>query len=80
MKRFAGFPPGKTRLSPIPAQFFSELLPEINHLGELKVTLYAFWFVDRQDGDTRYITYDDFVADQAFLNGLSKKVEMQKVF
>jgi DNA replication protein len=70
MKQFAGFPPGKTRLTPIPAQFFSELLPEIDHLGELKVTLYSIWFVDRQEGETRYISYEDFWADQAFVSGL----------
>ena len=36
---FAGFPSGKMHLTRIPAQFFSELLPQIDHLGELKVTL-----------------------------------------
>ena len=70
MKRFAGFPPGKIHLTPLPAQFFSELLPEIDHLGELKVTLYAIWFVERQQGEMRYILYEDFWADQTFVSGL----------
>lgn len=70
MKRFSGFPAGKTHLTPIPAAFFSELLPEIDDLGELKVTLYAIWFVDRQEGETRYITAADFSSDETLLAGL----------
>ncbi|MDR3575760.1 MAG: DnaD domain protein [Anaerolineaceae bacterium] len=71
MSPFRGFPPGKVRFTPIPAQFFSELLPEIDHLGEMKVTLYALWFLDRQEGSPRYITYDDFAGDERLLAGLS---------
>jgi DNA replication protein len=67
---FAGFPAGKTRLTPIPAQFFSELLPEIDHLGELKVCLYAMWFMDRLEEAVRYITYADFEADELLTAGL----------
>ena len=36
---FGGFPDGKTHLTRIPAAFFGELLPQIDHLGELKLTL-----------------------------------------
>jgi DNA replication protein len=68
---FRGFPPGKVRFTPLPAQFFSELLPEIDHLGEMKVTLYALWFLDRQEGSPRYITYDDFAGDRRLLAGLA---------
>lgn len=71
MSSFPGFPPGKVRFTPIPAQFFSELLPEIDHLGEMKVTLYALWFLDRQEGNLRYITYHDFTGDERLLAGLA---------
>jgi len=63
MSPFAGFPSGKVHLTPIPAPFFSELLPEIDDLGELKLTLYALWFLDRQEGNIRYVTYGDFASD-----------------
>ena len=62
MPSFAGFPSGKVRLTPIPGPFFSELLPEIDHLGELKVTLYAFWFLDHLEAPVRYLTYADFAG------------------
>jgi DNA replication protein len=67
---FAGFPAGKLRLTPIPAQFFSELLPEIDHLGELKVSLYAIWFMDHLEEAVRYVTYADFAADARLVNGI----------
>ena len=61
---FKGFRQGKTRLTRIPAQFFSELLPQIEHLGELKVTLFAFWFLDQLEGSVRYVRSQDFLADE----------------
>jgi DNA replication protein len=63
MSPFAGFPSGKVHLTPIPAPFFSDLLPQIDDLGELKVTLYALWFLDRQEGNIRYVAYQDFAND-----------------
>ncbi len=70
MPSFAGFPPGKVHLTPVPAQFFSELLPEIDHLGEMKVTLYAIWFLDRLEAPVRYITYADFAGDERLIQGM----------
>jgi len=64
MNHFAGFPSGKVRTTPIPAPFFTDLLPQIDHLGELKVTLFALWFLDRQEGQIRFLTYADFANDR----------------
>ncbi len=57
-------------MTPIPGQFFSELLPEIDHLGEMKVTLYAFWFLDRLETPVRYLTYEDFAEDELLVQSL----------
>jgi DnaD/phage-associated family protein len=67
---FAGFPAGKFHHTPIPAPFFSDLLPQIDDLVELKVTLYALWFLDQQEGTLRYVTYTDFSDDRRLLAGL----------
>lgn len=72
MKPFTGFPPGKTRLTPLPAAFFSELLPQIDDLGELKVTLYAFWLLDRMEGEFRFFRASDLAQDERLLEGLAK--------
>jgi DnaD/phage-associated family protein len=55
VKPFLGFPPGRYRTTPLPSQFFSDLLPAIDHLGELKVTLYAFWCLGQQEGERRFL-------------------------
>ncbi len=60
MKGFSGFPEGKQRLTPVPNLFFSELLPAIDDLAELKVTLYAFWALNQQDGPVRFMRLDRF--------------------
>jgi len=70
MAPFAGFPSGKVRMTSIPGPFFSDLLPEIDHLGELKVTLYALWFLDKLEAPVRYMTYDDFAGDERLVAGL----------
>ena len=53
---FAGFPVGKTRFTSIPDLFFSEVLPAIEDGDELRLTLYMFWFLNRQQGYPRYMT------------------------
>lgn len=70
MASFTGFPSGKVHLTPIPAQFFGDLLPEIDDLGEMKVTLYAFWFIDHLEAPVRYMTYADFSSDERLVKGL----------
>lgn len=70
MKGFPGFPDGKLTATPVPNLFFSDLLPIIDDLAELKVTLYAFWALARQEGDVRYLRLADFLNDRVLLAGL----------
>jgi len=70
MSQFQGFPEGKVSFTRIPGPFFSELLPNIDHLGELKVTLYALWQLDRMGGELRYLQERDFLEDETFVQGM----------
>ncbi|GAP08434.1 MAG TPA: DnaD domain protein [Anaerolinea thermolimosa] len=70
---FAGFTDGKMRLTRLPAQFFSDLLPEIDTLAELKVTLYALWFLERMEGKVRFLTYKDFTDEARLLKDLGEE-------
>lgn len=70
MKGFPGFPEGKLRLTPIPNIFFSDLLPHIDDLAELKITLYAFWALTQKEGKVRYLRLVDFLNDSVFMKGL----------
>lgn len=70
MKGFSGFPEGKLRLTQVPNLFFSELLPIIDNISELKVSLYAFWALGQKEGNVRYLRLTDFMNDPAFVKGL----------
>jgi DnaD/phage-associated family protein len=70
-KGFPGFPEGHSGITPILNPFFSELLPAIDHLGELKVTLYAFWALARKEGRFRYLIREEMAKDRLLLEALS---------
>jgi DNA replication protein len=70
MQGFAGFPSGKLRLTQVPNLFFSDLLPIVDHLAELKIILYAFWALGQKEGQIRYLRLTDFLNDGAFMKGL----------
>ena len=72
---FTGFPSKKMHLTPIPGPFFSELLPQIDHLGELKLTLYVFWRLDQLTGNFRWLQRSDFLEDTLFIQGLASNPE-----
>lgn len=72
MRGFAGFSAGKTRLTPLPDQFFEELLPAIDDLNELKATLYVMWAAARKTGRFRYVERAELDNDDHFLQGLPR--------
>ena len=71
MTAFPGFPEGKIDFTNIPDPFFRQLLPLIDHLGELKVTLYAFWRLDRMEGSFRYMQRKIYLEDKDFMRGFA---------
>jgi DnaD/phage-associated family protein len=71
MKGFPGFPDGKQRITPVPNLFFSDLLPIIDNLDELKVTLYAFWALGQREGGARYLRRVDFTQDPVLFKGMA---------
>ncbi len=71
MNKFDGFPPGKVKMTQIPAHFFSDLLPLINDLSELKVMLFCFWALHQREGDYRYLRRRDFADNETLMAGLA---------
>jgi len=71
MKGFSGFPAGKVHFTPLPNLFFSKLLPAIDDLAELKVTLHIFWLLHQKKGYPRYVSRRELEADGVLLGGLS---------
>ncbi len=75
MHGFAGFPAGKQPATAVPNIFFSELLPLIDNLTELKVTLHLFWLIGRKQskGALRYARLSELLADERLLEGLATR-------
>ncbi len=71
MKAFSGFPPGQVRTISVPEPVFGELVPLIDDLGELKLTLHVLWQLMRQRGKVRYLRRADMEADEVLLDSLS---------
>jgi DnaD/phage-associated family protein len=71
MSPFKGFAESQEGAVPLPAQFFRNLLPEIDSLEELKLTLYIFWRLEYTEGDFRYIRKQDIIADKLFMETLA---------
>ncbi len=72
MSPFVGFSKKTNHLTSIPSQFFSELLPEIDSLEELKICLYVMWYLSHQEGPVQFITKQVFLEDVRFMKGLDK--------
>ncbi|MFP4321806.1 MAG: DnaD domain-containing protein [Anaerolineales bacterium] len=70
MQGFNGFPDGALPTLPLPRQFFSDVMPYIDHLGEMKVTLYVFWAMYAQEGRYRYVKLSEILADNHFMRGM----------
>ncbi len=71
MQQFDGFPPGKPRTVALPALLFVDLLPMIDDLAELKVTLFAFYAVQQRQGKYRYVREADFRDNTALMASLT---------
>ena len=72
MKTFSGFPSGKINIVGIPRPVFTDLIPIIDDLAELKLTLHVLWRLRQQRGKMRYLRFSDLASDQVLLSGLGK--------
>jgi DNA replication protein len=72
MKTFSGFPSGKVRSVSVPEPVFTELIPLIDDVAELKLTLHALWRLGRQRGRMRYLRRSDLAADPILLSSLGE--------
>ena len=62
----------------IPRSVFTELMPLIDDLAELKLTLHALWRLSQQRGKMRYLRFDDLSSDEVLLSSLAGTPHSQK--
>jgi DnaD/phage-associated family protein len=78
MRIFSGFPAGKPRVTLMPSGFFTDALPLIDDVNELKVVLYAFYAIQQREGDFRYLTRADLAGDAAFMRGIGSEAALDE--
>jgi DNA replication protein len=69
-RKFAGFAPGKFNMTAVPAPFFTELLPLVDDLAELKVLLFCLYALPQKEGEFPYLRRADFAGNAELLHGL----------
>jgi DnaD/phage-associated family protein len=67
---FVGFPDTKMKPVIVPDLFFSDLLPQLEDLGELKLTLHCFWLLNEQGGAAKFLRGEDLRRDETLLRSL----------
>ena len=73
MQGFPGFPDGKLKSVPLPERFFTDLLPIVDDLVELKVTLHCFWLLYHKQGDMRYVALSELQQDEMLMRSLQSE-------
>jgi DNA replication protein len=74
---FIGFPDKKMKPVIVPDLFFTDLLPQIDNLAELKLTVYIFWLLNEQAGELRYLRGDDLRGDDILLRSLNLESDLR---
>jgi DNA replication protein len=69
MEKFNGFPAGELRFTSVPDLFFARLLPQIDSLAELKVTLHFLWVHYRQA--RQVISRSELLVDETLVQSLA---------
>ena len=70
MTAFEGFPAGELAYNKIPTIFFQRIMVQVDDLGELKVILFALWYLGQQESKTAAIAYETFCGDRLLLQSL----------
>lgn len=79
-KQFTGFQENDTGVTGIPDLFFREILPEINNIDELKLSLYLLWKVNTLGNYGIPFTIQSLLSDRIFVEGLdANSDEIEKV-
>ena len=73
MAAFEGFPAGELAHAKIPTIFFQRIMAQVDDLAELKVILFALWYLGQQESKTAAIAYETFCGDQLLMEGLGSE-------
>ncbi len=76
--RFSGFPEGKVPVVRLPELVFTELVPHIDDLQELQVTLVVLWRLARRQARVApWVTREELLSDAVLRQALGDEGEVQ---
>ena len=64
---FAGFRDDLLEVVRIPETFFTEILPRMDNLQQLRLVLYLFWHLEQQEDEIRLFRFENLKLDPALL-------------
>lgn len=67
---FPGIPAGQLKFTPVPNLVFSELLPLMDDLAQLKVTLHVYYLLSQKKGSPRFVSLDELRGDTTLMRSL----------
>jgi len=76
-KSFTGFVE-KAEVTPVPNQFFTVVLPNIEDIAELKTVLHILWLLSRRRGSPRFVASEELLADSVLMNGIARGTEQRE--
>ncbi|MCX6004742.1 MAG: DnaD domain protein [Chloroflexi bacterium] len=71
-KIFNGFPP-RADVTPLPNIFFTEALPPIENINEVKVVMQVFFLLSRRRGYPKFVTFRELNNDPVIVKGLQSQ-------
>jgi len=71
MSQFSGFP-ARMEFTSIPNYFFSNLLPEIEDICELKTSLHVLAALYRKKGHPRFVSYHELLGNDGLMKSLKE--------
>ena len=66
-QKFDGFPGGNEHLISLPDTFFTQLLPQLTDLYQLKLLLYLFWHMNQQETNVRFFLIETLSSDPTLI-------------
>lgn len=76
--KFTGVPNGRIAFTSVPNIIFSELLPLMDDVAQIQVTLHVFYLLSQKKGSPRYVTFEELRGDATLMQSLAFKPEQLK--
>ena len=75
---FTGFQEDNLNLVRLPETFFSQLLPMIDSLTQLRLLLYFFWHIEQQESSLKFLKFKDLFSDPTLVDMTGTEIRLKE--